>query len=629
MMGLTLSSVVMRGLRRAAGAAALLLASLATLGLTGPVWAQDATQGAVLYQQIIVTGKQTCAAAACHGSSPSKGQNKISRGNSAYNIKAGISGVGQMNFLQGHLTDTQLNDLAAYIAKANGTTAVYIPTSNAPAVSLSAVSLAFGSVTVSTSSSLTSTLTNSGTAALNLSAITSNNPLFTVGSNCPASLAVGSSCTLTVTFSPVAAGAASGSVSVSSDAASSPDTLALSGTGVNAATGLLAWVGNVSALSFPSTEVGKTSPSQTLTLTNSGNATATLTQISLSGSQASEFRTAGGCATGMTLAAGAQCSVVLTLAPTSEGSKTASLNVLATNATNPPAVALSGTATAVPTPPPGNTPAVTLSSTNLSYGSVTVGSRSSLTSTLTNSGTAALNLGALSVNNTLFAAAHNCPASLAVGSSCTLTITFSPLAVGTATATVSLLSDAASSPDTISLSGSGVTAPTATLGWVGTPTALTFPSTEVGQTSPPQTLTLTNSGNGTATLTQVLLGGAQASEFVISGGCAPGVTLAAGADCTVVLALAPTSEGSKTASLDIVASNASYPPSIALTGTATAVPVPPPPPVPGSGGGTSNQGGGGCTLGSTQTLFDPLWLLMLVCALGILIWRHRQGAHHD
>jgi trimeric autotransporter adhesin len=629
MMGMTLSSVVTRALRRAVGAAALMLMSLVSLGGTSPVWAQDATQGAVLYQQIIVTGKQTCAAAACHGSSPAKGQNKISRGNSAYNIKAGISGVGQMNFLQGHLTDAQLNDLAAYIAQANGTTAVYIPTANAPAVSLSAVSLAFGSVTVSTSSSLTSTLTNSGTAALNLSAITSNNPLFTVASNCPASLAVGASCTLSVTFSPVAAGAASASVSVSSDAASSPDTLALSGTGVNAPTGLLAWAGNVTALTFPSTEVGKTSPSQTLTLTNNGNATATLTQISLSGSQASEFRTAGSCAAGTTLAAGAQCSLQLTLAPTSQGSKSASLNVVATHATNPPAIALSGTATAVQTPPPGNTPAVSLSSTSLSYGSVTVGTRSSQTSTLTNIGTAALNLGAISVNNALFAAAHNCPASLAVGSSCTLTITFSPLAVGPATATVSVLSDAASSPDTISLSGSGVTAPTATLAWVGNVTALTFPSTELGQTSAPQTLTLTNSGNGTATLTQILLGGAQASEFVVSGGCATGVTLAAGADCTVVLALAPTSEGSKTARLDIVAANASYPPSIALSGTATALPTPAPPPVPGSGGGTSNQGGGGCTLGSNQTLFDPLWLLMLFCAMGILIWRQRPGAHHD
>jgi mono/diheme cytochrome c family protein len=612
------------GVQRLASALALLLAGLAAF----PAGAQDATQGAALYQKIIVTGKQTCAAAACHGSSPSKGQNKISRGNSAYNIKAGISGVGQMTFLQGHLTDSQLNDLAAYIAQATGTSPVYLPTPNAPAVTLSAVSLAFGSVTVNTSSSMTSTLTNSGTAALNLSAISSSNALFAVGNNCPTSLAVGSSCTLTVTFSPLVAGSATGSVSILSNAASSPDTISLSGTGVTAPTGLLAWVGNVTSLSFPSTEAGKTSPAQTLTLSNSGNATATLTQIGLGGSQASEFRTSGTCTAGLTLAAGAQCSVVLVMAPTSEGSKSASLNVLATNASNPPSVALTGTATPVQTPPPGNAPAVSLGSTSLPFGSVMVSSSSSLTNTLTNSGTAALNLASISSNNALFTAANNCPTPLAVGSSCTLTITFTPLTAGTATGTVSILSDAASSPDTISLSGSGVTAPTALLGWVGTVTALSFPSTEVGQTSASQTLTLTNSGNGTATLTQVGLSGSEASEFGVSGGCAPGVTLAAGQQCTVVLTMAPTTEGSKTASLDVSAANATYPPAIALTGTATAVPTPPPP-VPGTGGGgNSNQGGGGCTLGRTDTLFDPLWLLMLVWAGGILIWRRRQGAHH-
>jgi mono/diheme cytochrome c family protein len=618
--------------RRRPHPVATVLALLALLsGWAGvmPAQAQDATRGATLYQQIIVTGKQTCAAAACHGSSPAAGQNKISRGNSAYNIQAGIAGVGQMTFLGGRLSDGQLNDLAAYIAQATGKAPVYLPTPGAPSVSLSSTSLSYGSVTVGASSSLTSTLTNSGTAALNLSTISSSNAVFAVGNNCPASLAVGSSCTLTVTFSPAAVGAASGTVSIRSDAASSPDTLSLSGSGVAAPTGLLGWVGHVTALTFPSTEAGKTSPVQTLTLTNSGTATATLTQVGLTGSQASEFRVSGSCAAGLSLVAGAQCSVGLAMAPTSEGSKSAALAVLASNASNPPAIALTGTATAVPPPPPGNYPALSLSSTNLSFGSVTVGTSSSLTSTLTNSGTAALNLSAISASNALFAVTNNCPASLAVASSCTLTVSFSPLAAGGATGSVSIRSDAASSPDTLNLSGSGVTAPTALLGWVGNVRSLTFPSTEVGQTSASQTLTLTNSGNATATLTQISLSGGEASEFLVSGGCATGVTLAAGAQCTVVLAMAPSSEGSKTASLDVLAANASYPPAIALSGTATAVQTPPPPvPVPGDGGSNSNQGGGGCTLGSTHTLFDPLWLLMLVWAGGILIWRRRQGAHH-
>ncbi len=39
------------------------------------------------------------------------------------------------------------------------------------------------------------------------------------------------------------------------------------------------------------------------------------------------------------------------------------------------------------------------------------------------------------------------------------------------------------------------------------------------------------------------------------------------------------------------------------------------------GGGSSGSGGGGCTLGDAHQPLDPLWLLMLTGAIGVLGWR--------
>ena len=74
------------------------LVGLTVLAPVPAAWAQDATHGQALYQQVIVTGTQTCAASACHGSAPSRNQNKIASGASAYTIATGISGVSQMRY---------------------------------------------------------------------------------------------------------------------------------------------------------------------------------------------------------------------------------------------------------------------------------------------------------------------------------------------------------------------------------------------------------------------------------------------------------------------------------------------------------------------------------------------------
>jgi len=101
-----------------------------------------------------------------------------------------------------------------------------------PAVSLTPASLAFGNQQVATTSAAqTLTLQNVGTAVLNIASITASGD-FAQTNACGSTLAATASCTISVTFTPTAVGARSGSVSVASNAAGSPHSSNLGGTGV-------------------------------------------------------------------------------------------------------------------------------------------------------------------------------------------------------------------------------------------------------------------------------------------------------------------------------------------------------------------------------------------------------------
>ena len=118
-------------------------------------------------------------------------------------------------------------------------------------------------------------------------------------------------------------------------------------------------------------------------------------------------------------------------------------------------------------------PAVSLSSTSLAFGNQPMGSTSAVSSvTLTNSGTANLTSIGLSVSGTNpgdFSQTNNCPTSLAPNGSCSINVQFTPGALGTRSATLNISSNAASSPNTVSLSGTGTdVAATANNGGVST-----------------------------------------------------------------------------------------------------------------------------------------------------------------
>ncbi len=300
----------------------------------------------------------------------------------------------------------------------------------------------FGSITSGSSSTQSITVTNVGTASASITQLTASGMGFAVGGlNVPYNLAPNASATFQVTFGPNSAGTYSGTAALVSDAANSPLNVGLTGTATHPPQAQI--TANPSSLAFGNVNAGSTT-SKTIALTNSGNASATITQVSETGSGFSVTAIA----TPYTLAAGASVSLTVTFAPTTVNAYSGSINILSDAANSPLTIALSGNGTQVPqaqlsSNPPG-----------VNFGSLSAGTNAIQTITLTNSGNTAANISQISVSGTGFSVSGiAAPLVLAAGGAVSFQITFAPALAGAYSGTVTITSDAANSPLAVSLSG--------------------------------------------------------------------------------------------------------------------------------------------------------------------------------
>jgi len=238
-----------------------------------------------------------------------------------------------------------------------------------PVVGLSAISLTFGSESVGTTSApQTVTLFNPGNAALTISGVASSGD-FEETNTCDASLAGESDCTIAVTFEPTANGSRTGTITITDDASGSPQMIDL----IGAASGSV--VSLPAPPTFPSEPVGATSPAQTVTVTNTGNANLTFMAIGVTGPFA--IATSGTtCSTSNSVAASGSCTVAITFTPTTGGAATGNLSLTDNAGNSPQTLALSATgqdfSLAVPsgssssaTVSPGGTATYTLAATSI------------------------------------------------------------------------------------------------------------------------------------------------------------------------------------------------------------------------------------------------------------------------
>jgi hypothetical protein len=261
------------------------------------------------------------------------------------------------------------------------------------------------------------------------------------GLTVPVTLNPGQSATFSVLFAPAGSGSVSGNVSVTSNGANSNLSIPLSGAGV-APPSLSA---NPTSQSFGNVQVGTTT-SNSETLTNTGGATATISQANVTGS--------GFSVTGLTLpatlTAGQSVTFTVKFVPTNSGAVSGNLSLVSDASNSPLGIALSGNGTT-----PGQ---LAMSPTTLNFGSVKVGSSSALTGTLSASA-APVTVSSASTGSSEFTLSGIAlPVTLAAGQSTGFTVTFKPTASGTATAAVTFSSNATNAPTTQSVTGTG-TAP--------------------------------------------------------------------------------------------------------------------------------------------------------------------------
>src|SRR5437879_2045587 len=197
-----------------------------------------------------------------------------------------------------------------------------------------------------------------------------------------------------------------------------------------------------SALSFGNVSLGSSS-TQTVTLTNSGPASVTVSQASVSGAGFSK----NGLTPPLTLPPGQSSTLAVRFAPQAAGSATGSLSVVSNDPHSPSMIALNGT---------GAQPQLSVIPTSVSFGDVAVGTPNTQTITLINSGTASVTISQINGSGRGFSASGlTAPLTLAAGRTASFSVVFASTTAGTATGNVSLVSNATNSP-TIALSASGV-----------------------------------------------------------------------------------------------------------------------------------------------------------------------------
>lgn len=153
---------------------------------------------------------------------------------------------------------------------------------------------------------------------------------------------------------------------------------------------------------------------------------------------------------------------------------------------------------------------------------------------------------------------NNCGSSLASETTCTVSVSFKPTAMGALTGTLAIQS--VQGNISVSLKGTGI-APTVAF----SAPSITFPSQMVGVASSPQMINLQNTGTATLTGIAISIAGTNASDFGETTGC--GTTLAAGSSCAISIVFSPGGVGARTAILNVADNASGSPQSVSITGT--------------------------------------------------------------
>ena len=277
----------------------------------------------------------------------------------------------------------------------------------------SSTAVDFGNVGVGSPSTQTVSVTNTGTATVSISQPTVSGAAFTLAAGTSVtSLAAGQATSLQIEYDPTSMGASTGTLTFVSSATNSPVAIALSGTGTEREI-----AASPAALNFNSLSVGQNG-TQNVTLTNSGNATVTINQVSTTGAGYST----SGISAGQTIAASASLAFTATFTPSAAGAVPGSVTIT-TNAVNSTiSIPLSGT---------GTQGSLAANPGSVSFGNVVVGNNSSQQVTIKNSGNATVTISQVSTTGGGYSASGiSAGQTIAANASLAFTTTFTPSGAG-------------------------------------------------------------------------------------------------------------------------------------------------------------------------------------------------------
>ena len=504
----------------------------------GKLYIADNQPGAAVVRVDDMTGANWTSIAVSAVGSTGLNSTSVDSGGTVY---TGGGGVRFVDGMTGVLTSSgSIGPIGSYYVF--GVTPVPLPSPRPSAVSFTPSTVNISQNVGSTSPAQPVTVYNFGGSPLSILTVSASGAGFAQTNNCLGALAAGSTCTINVMFTPPAAGAANGTLTITDNSGNlgGSQTLTLTGTGTAPAATV-----SPSSLNFGSQVLGTTSAARTVTVTDSGNGPMNVANVSVSG----PFSQTNNCAS---LAAGASCAVSVTFTPAALGSASGLLSITDTAGTQ--TVNLSGNGTGP----------FTLSPNGLEFNSQAIGTTSApQTVTAANQGTVSVSISNIAISGAGFAIAGNtCGASLAVGSSCAVSVTFAPTVTGDANGALTFTDSAIGSPQSVSLQGNGTGAVTVS------PGSLNFGSVTYGTTSAAQTVSFTNLQSVPVNFSSIA---ASANFTVASNTC--GASVAAGAKCAVGVTFSPNAVGTFAGALTFTDNAPNSPQVVNLAGTGSGTPV--------------------------------------------------------
>ncbi len=402
----------------------------------------------------------------------------------------------------------------------------------APIFTVNPTSLNFGNVAIGNSKKDSVTVTNTGTANLIISSVTSSNTSFTV-TPLTGTIAPGGSQKYYVTFTPVLNGSNSGKVYFNHNDPSLKDSISVSGVSVAPI-----FTVNPQSLNFGNVLIG-VSKKDSVTVTNTGTSDLIITSMTRSNTSYS-FTPSNG-----TIAPGASMKFYITFAPLTDGLKSGYIYFNHNDVSLKDSISVTGT---------GVSPRFTANPTVLNFGDVVNGTSKLDSIIVSNVGTYNLIISNVTSSNGLFVVT---PANFVVapGTSKTFYVTFSPLVDGIQNGAIYFYHNASSIRSTVVVSGNGVSPKFSV-----NPNSLNFGNVVLGSDST-KSVTVTNTGTSALIINNMTSSNGQ---FTVD---PTPITILPGAAYNIDITFAPLSDGLKTGYIYFYHNASNLKDSVSVSGT--------------------------------------------------------------